>query len=215
MDCGRGTMCPMNQNCVNNRCEETCRDPMCGPATSVACGMRERLCNGTMCDVVGTMCPPNQNCDNGVCVCVPGFDLTPEMVDCADRIPNRCLGQPPSDQYGTRCPNAGRCDATTHTCIACTSMCQKNARCGDSNGCNDTCEGTCDPGFQCIRDPMDMNRHRCLSNTCNPACNCGQVCTNGTCVNLCGAGTRLCGCSSCCRESQSCLPGGVCRDGPG
>lgn len=93
----------------------------------------------------------------------------------------------------------------------CTPSCPAGGTCGQSDGCGGTCTGRCiEPGQTCT---LVNGTYQCKVNECNPVCDCGEYCVNGTCQPLCPPDQSLCGCSGCCSPSaiQYCNPStGMC-----
>ncbi len=232
--------CPDDMYCDDGQCVET----LCGPSSDPVCRANarcgERGNDGRWC--VGR-CPPGLICDGGACRCLrycasdalcgspDGCDGTCDRncSDVSDASVDATVDSPPADEGPVRR------DATPDVAIGrlpdarqpidvltCMVSCRSGV-CGENDGCNGTCAGSCPPGEFCANSQGRFSC-ACMGHCpANPACGavdgCGRFCF-GSCPGneICAgsAGGYRCICRPSCPANAVCSqPDGCGRTCPG
>jgi MYXO-CTERM domain-containing protein len=178
-DCG----CAPGQVCVNNVCQEACKDVVC-PGKLVC---QDGNCVDPCANV---QCPQGQSCQGGQCVspcsCFAGNIGCPDTNTVCD-VGNTNLCVPTACQ-GKTCGAGETCDPNTGMCVGFCNpnvVCPAGEKCVEPDGCVPLCTGvTCPNNFTC--DPMTG---KCVDMSCaNVTCFPPQVCEGGVCVTPDGGG---------------------------
>ena len=230
-DCG-----PCVPSCVGKECGfEGCgTGVICG-----SCGPQEVCNNNNQCVFCAPQCEEDTcgesgcgydcSCDDGK-VCIEGPNICAPLNHWVDGTCNSEYGENCDNCVDCFCDNDEQCEnvGEIFECapIDCTPDCN-NKKCGDPDGCDGTCNGTCDPGNSC--KPVGggwVCQSDCVLGQCGGFCgNCAdpeKVCSdNGFCVPHCGDGhcqknnPYFEKCSDCetdcgCVAPQQCA-GGICK----
>jgi hypothetical protein len=222
--------CPAGRHLCSGTCVDNASVMTCGTACDPCPAVRDgtATCDGTQC---GGTCPSGRTLCMGAC-------LTPDQPcqgTCATgtHVCNGvCVGNNRPASCGTSCTACQTPLGGTATCDGtnCGFTCNSGKKCGDRCGAcctNNDCPGqsgkvaTCDQTtltcqYSCpVNNPKDCRGQCIASDACcsanGPGCGSGQVCRQGTCVDLKDNGDSCNTGGEC--KSQSCVGGHCCNSG--